>query len=122
MPDTYTVALTPGALSDLDRLDTFLREKNPAAADKMQSAFDAAFTRLAENPFDSPALASKTPRARTVRFGKGGYICLYEVRGRTVLIARLFHDRENWQPGEPQGALQRTTPPSPSSDLRLGVA
>ena len=98
MPDAYTVALTPGALSDLDRLDTFLREKNPAAADKMQNALTSAFARLAENPFDSPALPTTTLRARTVRFGKGGYICLYEVRGRTVLIARLFHGRENWQP------------------------
>ena len=33
-----TVALTPGALADLDRLDTFLRRKNPAAADRMLTA------------------------------------------------------------------------------------
>jgi plasmid stabilization system protein ParE len=100
MPAAYTVALTPGALSDLDRLDQFLREKNPLAANRMLEYFDTAFTRLAENPFDSPTLAPTTVRARVVRFGKGGYICLYEVRDRTVLIAHLFHAREDWRATE----------------------
>ncbi len=35
MPDPCRVALTPGALADLDRLDSFLRPKNPPAADRM---------------------------------------------------------------------------------------
>jgi plasmid stabilization system protein ParE len=97
MPDTYTVALTPGALDDLDRLDRFLREKNPAAADRMLNAFDAAFTRLAENPFSSALLAPTTTRARIVRFKKGGYICLYEVRDKYIVVTRLFRDREDWK-------------------------
>ncbi len=96
MPATYTVTLTPGALSDLDRLDQFLREKNPAAANRMLAAFDTAFTRLAENPFDSPAIPTTELRARIVRFGKGGYVCLYEMRGQAVMVARLFHMREDW--------------------------
>ena len=100
MPDTYTVALTPGALDDLDRLDRFLRDKNPPAANRMLTAFNATFARLAENPFDSPALHATPLRARTVRFGQRGYVCLYEVRGRTILIARLFHARENWKPDD----------------------
>lgn len=97
MPPAYTVTLTPGAISDLDRLDRFLREKNPPAADRMLSAFDAAFDRLANTPFDSPALASTRLRARVVRFGQGAYVCLYEIRSKVVLVARIFHARENWQ-------------------------
>ena len=97
MPAAYRVALTPGALDDLDRLDRFLREKNPPAADRMLGTFDAAFTRLAENPFVSPIVTRTSLRARMVRFGKGGNVCLYEVRDRTVLVARLFQARENWQ-------------------------
>jgi plasmid stabilization system protein ParE len=69
MPEAYRVTLTPGALADLDRLDSFLREKNSAAANRMLAAFDMAFTRLSENPFDSPAISGMGLRARVVRFG-----------------------------------------------------
>ncbi len=97
MPDAYSVALSPGALSDLDRLDRFLREKNPPAADRMLTTFNTAFERLAENPFDNPVLATTTLRARIARFGKGSYVCLYRVQEYDVIVARLFHARENWQ-------------------------
>ena len=98
MPEAYRVTLTPGALADLDRLDRFLREKNPSAADRMLAAFDMAFTRLSENPFDCPAISGMGLRARVVRFGKGGYVCLYAVRGESVVVVRLFHAREDWRP------------------------
>lgn len=97
MSEAYTVTLTPGALSDFDRLDCFLREKNPAAADRMLNAFNIAFTRLAENPFDSPVISASNLRARIIRFGKDGYACLYRINGPTVLIARIFHTREDWR-------------------------
>lgn len=96
LPDAYAVTLTPGALSDLDRLDRFLREKNPAAANRMLAAFNSAFQRLTENPFDSPSRPTESIRARIVRFGKGGYICLYRVNDRNVTVARLFHAKEDW--------------------------
>ena len=100
MPDAYTVTLTPGALSDIERLDHFLRDKNPAAANRMLAAFDTAFARLAINPLDSPAVPQTTLRARIVRFGKGGYVCLYAVRERAVTVARLFNGREDWLAGD----------------------
>ena len=95
MPDAYTVALTPGALADLDRLDTFLRNKNPAAAVRMLGTLNAAFARLATNPFTGHMVQGTTLRAKIAGFGKGGYVCLYEVRGQTVLVARVFHGRED---------------------------
>ena len=100
MPDAYTVTLTPGALSDLERLDDFLRAKNPAAANRMLAAFNTAFARLAISPFESPIVPQTTLRARIVRFGTGGYVCLYGVRGRAVIVARLFHGREDWLVGD----------------------
>ena len=54
MPDAYQVTLTTGALADLDRLDSFLREKNPAAADRMLAAITAALGHLATSPFTGP--------------------------------------------------------------------
>ena len=95
MPDAYQVTLTPGALADLDRLDTFLREKNPAAADRMLAAITTALGHLATAPFTGLRLPTSPLRAKLVRFGKGGYVCLYEVRGPMVLVARVFHGRED---------------------------
>ena len=95
MPDAYDVALTPGALADLDRLDRFLRDKNPAAADRFLGTLNAAFARLATNPFTGHMVHGTTLRARIVGFGKSGYVCLYEVRGQRVFVARVFHGRED---------------------------
>jgi plasmid stabilization system protein ParE len=97
MPDAYSVALSPGALSDLDRLDSFLREKNAPAADRMLTMFNTAFAHLSENPFDSPVIPTSALRARIARFGKASYVCLYQVQEHNIVVARLFHAREDWQ-------------------------
>lgn len=96
MPDAYEVALTPGALAEIDRLDTFLRQKNPAAADRMLATITTAFDRLATHPLSGRPIPDTRLRAIVVRFGKGGYVCLYEVREALVLVARVFHGREDW--------------------------
>ena len=95
MPAPYQVALTQGALADLDRLDQYLREKNPAAADRMLAAINASLTRLTTHPNLGRPIPASPLRALIVRFGKGGYVCLYEVRERVVLVARVFHQRED---------------------------
>ena len=95
MPDARTVALTPGALADLDRLDQFLRDKNPAAADRMLTAIMATLDRLSTAPFTGHIVVASALRAKVVRFGKGSYVCLYEVRGQTILVARVFHAKED---------------------------
>ncbi len=94
MPDTHQVALTPEALADLDRLDRFLRDKNPAAANRLSLALDAALRRLASSPrLGSPV--SPDLRALVVRFGRRGYVVLYQVRPGLVLVARIHHARED---------------------------
>ena len=95
MPAPYTVALTPGALADLDRLDLFLREKDPAAADSLLAAITAGLTRLSAMPLVGRPIPDSALRALVVRFGKARYVCLYEVRGQSVLLARFFHGRED---------------------------
>ncbi len=95
MPAPYQVALTPGALADLDRLDHFLREKNPVAADRMLVAIHSSLTHLSTHPNLGRPLPPSPLRALIVRFGKGGYVCLYEVRERMVLVSRVFHQRED---------------------------
>ena len=100
MPAPYDVALTPEALADLDRLDHFLREKNPAAADRMLSTIDAGLTRLTTTPHTGRPIPASTLRVLIVRFGKGSYVCLYRVTGRAVIVARLYHTREDWWAGD----------------------
>ena len=95
MPAPYTVALTPGALADLDRLDLFLREKHPGAADSMLAAIHTGLTRLSVLPLVGRPVPDSALRALVVSFGKGSYVCLYEVRGQRVLVARIFHRRED---------------------------
>ena len=87
MSAPYTLALTPGALADLDRLDTFLRRKNPAAADRMLTAITDALTRLTSRPLSGRPLLTSFLRALIVRFGKGSYVRLYEVRDHMVPVA-----------------------------------
>ena len=99
MPAPYTLALTPGALADLDRLDQFLRHRNPAAADRMLMAIINALTRLTSHPLSGRSLPASPLRALIVRFGKGGYVCLYEVRDHMVLVARVFNAREDRSAG-----------------------
>jgi plasmid stabilization system protein ParE len=96
MPAPHDVALTPGALADLERLDHFLRGKNPAAADRMLAAINAGLSRLSTMPLVGRPVPATTLRALIVRFGKGSYVCLYRVQGHRVLVARVFHGREDW--------------------------
>ena len=95
MPAPVPVALSPGALADIDRLDRFLRPKNPAAANRMLAAFDAAFGRLATNPRLGRRVGeADAMRALVVRFGRGGYFVLYEVQEALVVVVRVYHGKE----------------------------
>jgi plasmid stabilization system protein ParE len=98
MPASYDVALTPEALADLDRLDHFLRERNPAAADRMLDTITTSLLRLSSMPNLGRPIPASSLRARMVQFGKGGYVCLYEVREPLLIVARVFHTREDWIP------------------------
>lgn len=63
MPAPYTVALTPGALADIDRLDHFLRDQNPAAADRMLTAINTALTRPTTHPLSGRPIPETRLRA-----------------------------------------------------------
>lgn len=96
MPAPHEVALTPEALADLDRLDRFLRDRNPTAANRLGLALDAALRRLATSPrLGRPVSRAPDLRALVVRFGRRGYVVLYELRPGLVLVARIHHARED---------------------------
>jgi plasmid stabilization system protein ParE len=97
MPAPYDVALTPEALADLNRLDHFLREKNPTAADRMLGAINAGLARLSTSPHVGRPIPASTLRALIVRFGQSSYVCLYQIQEVAVIVARVFHSREDWK-------------------------
>ncbi|MGI9502631.1 MAG: type II toxin-antitoxin system RelE/ParE family toxin [Geminicoccaceae bacterium] len=95
----YTLTLTVEALSDLDRLDIFLRPINPPAADRFQDVIWEAFNVL----LDTPRLGVPWPEAppgqdirqHYVGFGKRGYVVRYEIAGFELIVARIYHFLED---------------------------
>lgn len=91
-------ALSTEAEADLTRLDTFLRLKNPPAADRLLATLSSAFDRLSLSPqAGRPSLARPGTdlRERIVRFGQSAYVILYRVEPASILIIRVFHARED---------------------------
>ena len=98
MPAAHQVALSPEALDDIARLDDFLRSKNPPAANRMLDTFEHALNRLADTPRRGRRVPWNTVREireMVVRFGQGSYVLRYEVTPDLVLVARIWHGREN---------------------------
>lgn len=84
------------AFEDLDRLDAFLRPKNPRAADEAYFAIYEAALRLA----DFPEIGRPAPnmlsgyRELPVPFSNGGYVILY-FYDEWVSVIRVRHMRED---------------------------
>lgn len=88
------VRLSTAAEADLDRLAQFLQEHSPRAAAEAARTIRDAILQLA----DFPMLGIATEGARrrlTIRFGASGYAVEYRVDTDTVIIARIFHMRED---------------------------
>jgi plasmid stabilization system protein ParE len=83
------------ALTDLDRLDAFLRPKNPQAADNAYFAIYQAAAQLADFPeIGRPALDMRFGyRELPVPFSNSGYTILYYY-DTWVSIVRVRHQRE----------------------------
>lgn len=91
---SHTVVLAPSARRDLIRLGDFLIDKNPRAALRAVSTIEAALRDLAVYPASHP-LIGHGKRQLTIPFGQSGYIAQYRIQGRSVVVARIFHMREN---------------------------
>ena len=94
----YRVRLTLEAVEDLKRLQAFLIDKDPTAADRALDALEAAFEMLGYSPFscrkawpgDRPLL-----RELLIPFGNAGYVALFEIDDpRHVSILAVRHQRE----------------------------
>ena len=90
---TRAVRFLARAKDDLARLDDFLAEKNPDAANRAATTISEAVMSLADNS-ERGRPGRGDVRELVVSFGRDGYVVQYRVAPRDVFIARIFHARE----------------------------
>lgn len=82
------------AQRDRARLAAFLVEKNPAAALRAVEAIVAGISALGDYPLRGQACADGL-RELMIPFGQSGYVARYRVERDHIIIARVFHMRED---------------------------
>jgi len=91
----------PEALLDLARLRDFVRVHNPSAAQRAAHRIREAVRRLPDHPSIGrpvPDIERPTLRDLFIPFGQAGYWLRYAVRDDEIIIARIWHRRENREP------------------------
>ena len=90
----YRVTVAPEAKGDLFRLNAFLAERSADAARRAMDAIDAGLRSLGEMPDRAPERPQGV-RELMIPFGVAGYVVQFRVDHDTVIIARIFHMRED---------------------------
>lgn len=94
----YHVRLTPEAAADLERLQAFLIERDPIAAENALDAIERSLELLEHSPFSCrKAWPGDRPLLREIiiPFGHAGYVALFEIDdARSVSILAVRHQRE----------------------------
>ena len=87
---------TPEASEDLQRLRTFIAEKNPAAAQQIAVDLLAGIAMLKELPYIGRKV-EKAPNPKIMRdLSVNLYIVRYLIFDDEIHILRIWHKRENW--------------------------
>jgi len=82
------------ALSDLVALRDYIRQDNPAAAQKIGRRIIECVNLLAEQPFlGQPGRIHKT---REFVVSKTPYIIIYHATNEVISILRIFHQAQQW--------------------------
>lgn len=91
----YVVLLTPDAEDDLARLEDFLVERDASAAIRAAVVIAEAIASLSEHP--DRGVPGFRPGVRRIfaPFGASAYVIEYRVDPGKVIIARIFHGRED---------------------------
>lgn len=84
------------ALADIDRLETFLRNKSPDAAERAVSVILESVEGLRDFPSTGRPVAGMNLEYRElpVLFGSGGYLVFYRERRGDIHILAVRHMRE----------------------------
>jgi plasmid stabilization system protein ParE len=90
------VLWSPGAVRDLERLREFLESKSPRSAEHAALRIGNGAAALADQP-ELGRLVEDLENVRdlVMHFGGGAYVLRYRIYAEAVLIARVWHSREN---------------------------
>ena len=88
------IRLELAAESDLDRLVDFLDAVAPDAARKAARLIRSGILALSDYPERGVAMGDER-RQLYLRFGVSGYVVQYRVDPDAIVIARIFHMRED---------------------------
>ena len=91
---THSVVVMRRARSDLLRLNTFLAEKSERAARQAMDAIEIGLRSLSTLPTRHTA-DEDGMRRLNIRFGRSAYVVHYRAEDTIVVIARVFHMRED---------------------------
>ena len=91
------ILLSPDAVEDVERLRTFLDQKNPDAVRRALALIWKALDRLLEFPDLGMRTEDADIRQMVVRFGSSGYIVRYVAlpENENILITRIWHGRRS---------------------------
>jgi plasmid stabilization system protein ParE len=90
----YTVRITQAALADLERLEAFLVQHSRRTADNAIAKIRKTLRSLTTMPKRARRIDDAT-HALDIRFGKSGYSIWFRVEGGQIMVARIFHMRED---------------------------
>jgi plasmid stabilization system protein ParE len=90
------IVFSSDALTDVERLRTFLDQVNPGAARRALAAILMAIERLQELPDLGAPTGDTDIRQIVVPFGVSGYIVRYTALAETgdIFVTRIWHGRE----------------------------
>ena len=91
------LVLSSTAAADLERLRTFLHEKNPAAAERAVSILTDALDSLMTMPARGRPSGIPGVRELIVPFGQGAYVVRYAqlADDNVTVVLRIWHGRED---------------------------
>ncbi|MBI3624040.1 type II toxin-antitoxin system RelE/ParE family toxin [Candidatus Saccharibacteria bacterium] len=92
-----TVKWLPEALADIERLHSFLNDKDPEAAARAARAILQGARLLKTTPHIGRPMPDETSRREQfVAFGAGAYVLRYmQEDEKTVVVIRVWHSRED---------------------------
>ncbi len=92
-----TVKWLPEAVSDIERLHSFLKGKSPEAASRAAQTILKAAILLQSTPHIGRPMPDETGRRELfVPFGAGAYVLRYIQEDKnTVVVIRVWHSRED---------------------------
>ncbi len=86
------IRLSPDAIQDRRRVIAYLQSVNPDAARRASQTIIRAIAQLAQTPLIGIDLDGL--RHLYIPFGDSGYVVQYRVDADVVVVARIFHARE----------------------------